>query len=44
MIIYKGLYKKLIILKIKFHLKYIIHIILNEEMEIILYEPLDSIK
>jgi hypothetical protein len=32
----------LIILRVKFHLKYISHIILNEERETIVYKFLDS--
>jgi hypothetical protein len=33
--------KSLIILRVKFHLKYITHIILNEERETIVYKFLD---
>jgi hypothetical protein len=34
--------KNKLFLRVKFHLKYITHIILNEEREIILYKSLDS--
>jgi hypothetical protein len=34
--------KSWIILRVKFHVKYITHIILNDERETILYEFLDS--
>jgi hypothetical protein len=38
-IIYKWSYKNWIILKAKFHLKYIIHIILNEEKKLFYMNP-----
>jgi hypothetical protein len=40
-LIYKLSYIKKIILRVKFHLKYIIHIIVNEEIETILYQTLN---
>jgi hypothetical protein len=42
-ILYKLYFRKVrIILRVKFHFKHITYIILIEEREIILYEPLNS--